>query len=166
MDPQRLDVILPTNVPWNASNLTRMENPEISAGSRAILVAVIALQMVTGSVLNTLVILLFLLNVHLLQVPSNLIVFSLSSSDFISSSIFLPFHLYTVSSYRSRSVWVKKLDGSLAVLCFNAGINGIPDGCRLHALQLACDVVENALYLGHELVHRSNFLRPSFSPAP
>ena len=125
MDPQRLDVILPTNVPWNASNLTRLENPEMSAKNRAILVAVIALQMVTGSVLNTLVILLFLMNVHLLQVPSNLIVFSLSSSDFISSSIFLPFHLYTVSSYRSRSVWVKKLDGSLAVLCFNAGINGI-----------------------------------------
>ncbi len=53
-------------------------------------------QIVTGSLFNGFVILMLLVNPRLLQIPSNVTLFSLAISDFLACSVVLPYHVYLI----------------------------------------------------------------------
>lgn len=87
-----------TNISVNVSTLS---NPSkeyngiiFSTDNKRVFIAISLFQIITGSLFNGLVLLLFFLNVHLLQIPSNLILLSLALSDFVACSLFVPYHLH------------------------------------------------------------------------
>lgn len=61
-------------------------------------------EIITGSFLNGFVIFLLFLNRRLLEIPANLILLSLSISDFLSCSVVLPYHLYEILHLRETLV--------------------------------------------------------------
>lgn len=117
----------PSSVFLSKSNQARMTaefNPSFGDKERTILSAISSLQIVSGSLLNSLVILLLSFNVNLLQVPSNLILLSLTISDFISCSFFLPYHLYLLHLC-CLSQWQHQACRILAAFCSSCSVNNI-----------------------------------------
>lgn len=92
----------PANASLNTSNLSRMprdfNGKGLSTEYETAFTVASVLQIVTGSSLNGFVLLLLFLNIHLLQIPSNLILFNLALLDFLTCSLLLPYHLYMVLS--------------------------------------------------------------------
>ena len=69
--------------------------PNFSAAERAILTVISTVQLLSGISLNSMALLILATNSYfLLKVPANRILCSLIVNDFLSSSIFLPYHMY------------------------------------------------------------------------
>ena len=76
------------------------------------------LEIAAGSVFNSLVILVLILNRRLLEIPSNVILLSLAVSDFFACSIVLPYHLYEILNLRETLVHQALLLFSMTVGMF------------------------------------------------
>ena len=68
----------------------------LASGDEIIYSTISVAQVLLGSILNGCVIYLFQRNCHLLEIPSNLILFNMSIMDFISCFFLLPYEIYMV----------------------------------------------------------------------
>lgn len=104
-------------------NASAAQQPDNDIES-TILILISLLQTLTGSFLNTLVLLLLGCNTRLFQLPSNIVLLSLVVSDLISCSLFLPYHIFILRSFCYSRVQHEAYQVA-AAFCTTACVNNV-----------------------------------------
>ena len=85
------------NISLNDTGPTKFTNAFMQdEGKRVIFVVMCTLQIVTGSLFNSLVLFVFFRNRYLLQTPSNHILLNLAITDFLACCFIVPGHMHTI----------------------------------------------------------------------